>query len=195
MEGPWIYHIHKIPQKKYLIKNKMVNVILLLIIIYAFYSLFFKKEGFGIKRRIQKNIKGGGLAVLRPVKRKILVPIDKKFNELSGTVSYKPPPDIPDNKPPKDKSVWLHPAVITGGVIGTATGIAGGEFYNRLKDGRFTKFYTIYNPFTKKQEFYRIGRSQTIADDDRLFVKYDKPPNCDRETRECTFYVKESDFK
>ena len=171
----------------------MRDTLLLLLIIYVIYYLFFRKEGFGIKRRIKKGVKGG-LAVLRPVKRKILVPIDKKFNKLTGTVSNQPPPDIPASKPPKGKSVWIHPAVITGGVIGTATGIGGGEIYNRIKRGQLTKRFEIFNPFTGKNEYIRIGRSKTIPEDDRLFVRYDGPPECDRETGKCYFIVNREDL-
>ena len=171
----------------------MKNTILTLLLIYIVYCLVCRKEGFGIKRRLKQGVKGG-LAVLRPVKRKVLVPIDKKFNTLIGSVSKQPPPDIPADKPPKGKSVWLHPAVITGGIVGTATGIGVGEIYTRIKRGQLTKRFEIYNPYTGKYEYIRIGKSTSIPEDERLFIRYDGPRECDRETGKSFFRINRKDL-
>ena len=196
-------------KKKLLLLFKMNILILIIIFIVAYqcYSLFIKKDGFGIKRRVKK------LAKLIPITKKTLVPVKKQTKNLVESVTKQPknlvgsvtkqPQSIlkkfkeqPSPSKPK-KSVWWHPAVVTGAIVGTGLGIGGGEIYNRAKDGRLTKYYVITNPFTGKKGYYRFGRSQSIKEDDRLFVKYDGPPECKKEGGEtrCYFVVKRKDFE
>ena len=187
-----------------------MNIFLLLLLIGILYRLIYStKDKFSLKRGVQKQVKR--FAKLTPINRKVLIPvkdavsgtlnkISSKPTYISGKISTTKPRSLFKNDPtPRSKSkksVWWHPALITGAIIGGAVGgMRSGELYNKAKRGEFVKRYEIYNPLTKKYEYYRIGASDSVPEDDRLFVKYDGPPKCDTVTGDCKFVIEREDIK
>ena len=165
-----------------------MNIKLILLVCIVFHRLLIK-EGFGIKRRIKQGARK--FARLIPVERKILIPVKSKVSSLTGTISKPPPSQPPQGK----KSVWIHPAVIAGGIAGSTVGLGSGMVYDSLKSGRTHQQFTVYNPLTGKRNYYRLGRSQSIPEDDRIFIKYDGPPTYDPKRGAYYYDIEREDFE